>query len=160
MEIGMTASARRRGWRDMTLDQLLLERGVLDQDQLSEIQRVRAMEGGGWAGHFVDAGVLTENELMSLAISETGLPYIPLLQVTTPSELIQEFSYDFLMGFECFPVDSVGPCLTVVTPNPFQPDLVRSREWRTRSISLFVGRMSEWRERMRRSQQETEEQSG
>jgi len=142
-------------WLEKTLDAVLKEKGRIQDEQLAEIQRVRAVEGGGWAGHFIDAGCLTENELLQLVMAETGLPYIPLLQVTPPEQLLQEFTMDFLKAFECYPVDEIGPVLTLATPNPFQRELLRSRNSRTREIRLFVSRVSEWRECIRALAQDT-----
>ncbi len=61
-----------------TLDVFLKAKKYVQENQLKEIRRVRNNEGGGWAGHFVDSGCLTENELLRLIIKETGLPYIPI----------------------------------------------------------------------------------
>lgn len=141
-------------WVRKPLDAILRERGKIQDEQLAEIQRVRAAEGGGWAGHFVDAGCLTENELLQLVLAETGLPYLPLLQVAPNEELLHEFTADFMTSFECFPVDRLGPVLTLATPNPFQPELLRSRNSKYQEVLLFVCRVSEWRECMRRLAEE------
>ncbi len=143
---------------DQTLDQFLKERHRVQEDQLGEIQRVHAIEGGGWAGHFVDAGIVTENELLQLILTETGLPYIPLLQVNASDDLVNEFTSEFLQTFECYPIERLGPVLTMATPNPFQPELVRSRASRTDEVRLFVCRVSEWRERMRQMMEKDQKQ--
>jgi len=132
-----------------TLDSFLKSKKFVEDNQLKEIQRVRNVEGGGWAGHFVDSGCLTENELLRLIVEETGLPYIPLLGVTPPEELLKEFTLDFLKAFECFPIDKIGHILTIATPNPFQQELLRSRHTEDCRINLFVCRVSEWREKIR-----------
>ncbi len=138
--------SRKQTWMSNSLDAFLKEKGYVNDSQLQEIKQVRADEGGGWAGHFVDSGCITENELLQLAISETGLPYFPLLRVKTKEDLLQEFTIDFMETFECYPVDCIGPALILATPNPFQIELVRSRSSRIRKILLVVTRVSEWRE--------------
>lgn len=139
---------------EVTLDELLLSRRKITEEQLAEVRRVHAIEGGGWASHFVDAGCLSENELLQLAISETGLPYLPLLRVNLRPELVKEFTVEFLTTFECVPVDEIPPVLTLATPNPFQPELWRSRSSAVREVQLFICRLSEWRECLRRMTQE------
>lgn len=139
---------------EQTLDEFLLEKNKVTEEQLADIRRVHAEEGGGWAGHLVDAGVITENELLQLLLTETGLPYLPLLQVTIPDELLREFTPAFLRTFECVPLDRMGPVLTMATPNPFQPELLRSRATRQTSIGLYLCRVSEWRECLRRLQEQ------
>lgn len=135
---------------DMTLDEVLLAKRRITEEQLAEVRRVHALEGGGWASHFVDAGCISDNELLQFVITETGLPYLPLLQVMVKPEVLQEFTLDFLRTFECFPVDEIPPILTMVTPNPFQAELLRSRNTSAREVQLFVCRVSEWRECLRR----------
>ncbi len=142
-----------------TLDELLLEKNRITEAQLAEVRRVHALEGGGWASHFVDAGCISDNELLQLVISETSLPYLPLLQVTPRLELMEEFTPDFLNTFECFPVDEIAPVLTIATPNPFQPELLRSRKTAVRDVQLFVCRVSEWREFLRRVAEHREPQA-
>jgi len=133
-----------------TLDEVLLQKRRITEEQLAEVRRVHALEGGGWASHFVDAGCISDNELLQLVISETGLPYLPLLQVAVRPELLEEFTPSFLMTFECFPVDEIGLVMTMATPNPFQVELMRSRKSAGREVQLFVCRVSEWRECLRR----------
>jgi len=138
--------ARKQTWMSKSLDVFLKEKGFVTDEQLQEIKQVKVVEGGGWAGQFVDSGCITENELLKLIISETGLPYFPLLRAKPQEELLQEFTIDFMETFECFPVDIIGPALILATPNPFQPELIRSRSSRARKILLVVTRVSEWRE--------------
>ena len=142
---------------EQTLDQFLKDRHRVQDDQLAQIQRVQAVESGGWAGHFVDAGVITENELLQLIMTETQLPFLPLLQVNTADELVKEFTPEFLQTFECFPVERLGPVLTIATPNPFQPELIRSRATKTDEVRLFLCRVSEWRECMRRLEEKNKQ---
>jgi hypothetical protein len=137
----------------LTLDEFLLAKNRIGEEQLAGIRRVHASEGGGWASHLVDAGAITENELLQLLLAETGLPYLPLLQMTIADDLLREFTTDFLQTFECVPLDRVGPVLTMVTPNPFQPELFRSRGTRQTTIHLYLCRVSEWRECLRRLQE-------
>ena len=132
-----------------SLDDFLKSKNYVEDNLLKEIQTVRNTEGGGWAGHFVDSGCLTENELLRLIIEETGLPYIPILGITPHEDLLNEFTMDFMKAFECFPVDKIGHILTIATPNPFQQELLRSRNTTDCKIKLFVCRVSEWREKIR-----------
>ena len=137
-------------WSRKSLDVFLKEKNRVQDEQLEGIQLVRAAEGGGWAGHLVDAGCVTENELLQLVLVETGLPYIPLLQVTIAQDLFAQFTAEFLRTFECMPIDRIEPVLTLATPNPFQQELLRSRDSRYQEVRLFVCRVSEWRECLRR----------
>ena len=137
-------------WIKKTLDIVLLEKGRIHDEQLDEIRRVRAAEGGGWASHFVDAGLVSENELLQLVLADTGLPYFPLLNLTPSDDLLDEYTREFLITFECLPVDKLGPVYTMATPNPYQNDLVLSRQSHVREIQLYVCRLSEWRECIQR----------
>jgi hypothetical protein len=137
-------------WLKKTLDVVLLEKGRIHEEQLNDIRRVRAAEGGGWASHFVDAGLVTENELMQLILADTGLPYFPLLNLKPQQELLDDFTRDFLITFECFPIDQLGPICTIATPNPYQKDLVLSRQSHVQDVELYVCRVSEWRECIQR----------
>ncbi len=138
--------AQKQTWISNSLEVLLRDKGFINDTQFNEIKSIRATEGGGLAGLFVDSGCITENELLQLIISETGLPYIPLLRVKPHEDLLQEFTIDFMNTFECYPIDSVGPALILATPNPFQPELIRSRSSKIRKVMLAVTRVSEWRE--------------
>ncbi|GEM_PF-1420758 len=145
---------------EVTLDEFLLEKNRISAEQLTGIRRVQALEGGGWAGHFVDAGAITENELLQLLLAETALPYIPILQISVADDLLREFSLDFLRTFECLPMDRIGPVLTMATPNPLQPELFRSRGTSQITIHLYLCRVSEWRECLRRLQEKLQAEPG
>jgi len=112
---------------DQTLDQFLKERNRITDEQINELSRVHAIEGGGWAGHFVDAGIISENDLVKLIIESAKIPYLPIINAVISNDLIEEFTIDFLQTFECCPFERIGPLITIITPNPFQPELVRSR---------------------------------
>lgn len=145
---------------ELTLDEFLRDKNRVSAEQLAGIRRVHAQEGGGWAGHFVDAGAITENELLQLLMTETALPFIPVLQVSVADDLLREFTLDFLRTFECLPMDRIGPVLTMATPNPLQPELFRSRGSSQTTIHLFLCRVSEWRECLRRLQDKLQNESG
>jgi hypothetical protein len=138
-------------WAKKSLDLYLKEKGRLSDDQMAEIKRVRTAEGGGWAGHFVDAGCISENELLQLIVEETNLPYFQLMHFNPSDAVVQEFTRDFLTTFECFPVDRIGPVLTLATPNPFQSELFTVHGRGPQEIYLMLCRVSEWRECMRRT---------
>jgi len=139
-----------QAWIKKSLDIVLLEKGRIREEQLNEISRVRAAEGGGWASHFVDAGLVTENELLQLVLADTGLPYFPLLNFKPADDLLDDYTRDFLVTFECLPIDILGPVYTIATPNPYQNDLVLSRQSHIREVQLLVCRLSEWREYIQR----------
>jgi hypothetical protein len=138
-------------WTRTSLDAFLMEKGRLSDEQLQEISRVRASEGGGWAGHLVDAGCVSDNELLQMMVDETSLPFFQLMHLAPSDELVREFTVDFLTTFECFPVDQIGPVLTLATPNPFQPELYTVRSTGPEQVHLLLCRVSEWRECMRRT---------
>lgn len=142
-------NARKQSISDMTLEQILLEKEIIDQSQLMEIERVRSVEGGGWAGHFLDAGMVTENELLLLAINDAGAPYIPILQVNVDIEMVRDLSIEYLEEHEAIPIDAIGTCMTLATPNPFQPELVRNHHGSSTEVLLFSTRVGEWRECIR-----------
>lgn len=148
------SGATRQTHTGLTLDAILREKNVIDQHQLEEITRVRMAEGGGWAGHFVDAGIITENELLLLGITEAGVPYIPLLQLTIDPGYSSLLSWEYMQTHECVLVDTIGMCTTIVTPNPFQPSLIEHHREQGVEVVLSLCRISEWREHMRRIQEQ------
>ena len=127
-----------------TLDKFLKSRKIVGENQINEIQRVRSNEGGGWASHLVDSELLTESKLLKIIIQETGIPYIPLLGVTPHEELLNEFTFDFMKTFECFPIDKIGGILTIATPNPFQRELFTCRNSKDCQVMLYICSVSEW----------------
>ena len=141
-------------WLKKPLDIVLKEKGRVKAEQLEEIRKVRAVEGGGWVAHFVDTGCMTENELINILLADTGLPYISLLNITTPQALLNDYTRDFLIAFECYPIDSIGPVCTLATCNPYQKDLLMARRNELQTIQLFLCRLSEWRECIHRLQEE------
>jgi len=135
---------------DQTLDQFLKDKQKVTDVQIAEIAKVHAIEGGGWAGHFVDAGIITETDLVKIIIEESQILYLPLISVNIEDELVEEFTIEFLQTFECCPIEKLGPTITIATPNPFQPELIRSRTSKIGHVELFLCRVGEWREVMRK----------
>jgi type IV pilus assembly protein PilB len=126
------------------LGKLLIENGIISEEQLSEALR-RQKERGGYIGqNLVDMGYTTEEEIVSCLTVQYGFPYLPLRNYEINPDIIKLIPKEIAATYYTVPIDRIGDVLTVTMANPLEEDAVETIEKITGyKVEIFVSTGSE-----------------
>lgn len=100
----------------------MLERGMLDADELARAERVAAEHGLPLEEAIVKLGILTEDQAGALLAEEHGVPYVfPYASALDP-ELVARFPAELLRRHEVVPLAREGDAIAVAASRPLPDD--------------------------------------
>ena len=100
------------------LGQLLMERKVIDEKQLSHALEVQK-EKGGLIGHIlVELGYATEEAIAQAITTQYGFPYLPLENYDIDVEIVKMVPKNVASQFCLIPIDKIGTNLTIAMSDP------------------------------------------
>ena len=100
------------------LGQLLMERKVIDEKQLSHALEVQK-EKGGLIGHIlVELGYATEEAIAQAITTQYGFPYLPLKNYDIDVEIVKMVPKNVALQFCLIPIDKIGTNLTIAMSDP------------------------------------------
>jgi general secretion pathway protein E/type IV pilus assembly protein PilB len=102
----------------METGEILLNKGLLDVDQLEEVRKARA-QGLRPDRAAVELGYVSEEEVLRALGPELGLDYIDLTETETDLSLLEFFPTKAIHREQVFPIRQVNGSLTVATSDPF-----------------------------------------
>ncbi len=111
-----------------TLGQLLIEEGILTQEQLSQAEAQQASTGGKIGPALVQMGVLTEESLHYFLALQYGVDFVDLGQGEIPPEVLKSISKDLALRYQVVPFSRTNGTLTVASADPADPNLLRFQE--------------------------------
>lgn len=100
------------------LGELLIERGVINHDQLN-IAIERQKKSGGLLGEvLVELKFATEKDIAQALTCQYGFPYLPLSSYEIDPEVIFSVPENVCRQFCLIPIDKIGKSLTLAMANP------------------------------------------
>ena len=100
------------------LGELLIERGIINRDQLN-LAIDKQKERGGLLGEvLVDLKFATEKDIAQALTSQYGFPYLPLSNYDIDPEVIRSVPENVCRQFCLIPIDKIGKSLTLAMANP------------------------------------------
>ena len=102
----------------MEAGEILLRRGLLNQQQLEESRR-RNSEGGSIVDTAVGLGYVTEEEALRALAEEVGLQYVDLAGTEVDLSLLKGFPHKLIHRQTIFPLRRTNGELVVATSDPF-----------------------------------------
>ena len=100
------------------LGELLIERGVINRDQLN-LSIEKQKERGGLLGEvLVELKFATEKDIAQALTSQYGFPYLPLSNYEIDPEVIHSVPENVCRQFCLIPIDKIGKSLTLAMANP------------------------------------------
>lgn len=106
------------------LGELLIEGGIINKDQLEEALAVHRETGSLLGAVLVEMDFARESDIVSVLAAQYGIPYLPLKQHEANLEVLSLLSREKAREYRCFPVDKMGPLMTVAMENPLDKKLV------------------------------------
>ncbi len=104
---------------DKKLASILLSRELVDENICREMLEKSKSEDTGLTAQLIEAGVLTELEIIEVTADEMQIAPINLDLVTVPDELLEILSEEMATYYSVVPVSSIGNILTVAVSNPY-----------------------------------------
>ena len=131
---------------DKPLGQILVERGVINPDQLKEALTTQKRQGGLIGEVIVSLGFAKEEDIAYCLSLQFGYPYLPLENYQVSEEVISLVSKNVCGHYCLLPIDKIGSTLTLVMANPLNIQAIEDLEDLTHcDIQIFVGTPSDIR---------------
>ena len=115
------------------LHQLLLEEGVMSQEQLQSVQVEAAKSGQGLKQAILHRGLMTEQELTALVARGLGVTSIDLSHCLIKPEVVQLVPEALARKHLLMPVFKIGESLTVAMEDPLNYVAIDELRLKTKS---------------------------
>ncbi len=126
------------------LGEILVEQGLLSDAQVQDTLRLQHQLGLLFGETLVQQKLITEEKMVSVLVSQFGIPYILPTQYNINKELLEIFDPQMMRRFQFVPMDSIGSVLVVAIAGLLSEDLLREIEGQTGcTLQLFLTKMSE-----------------
>jgi len=127
------------------LGELLVERGIINHDQLNIcIEHQKAHPGRLFGETLVDLKFATEKDIAQALTCQYGFPYLPLSSYEIDDEVVRSVPEKICNQFCLVPIDKIGKSLTVAMSNPLNLRALEDIELITGcSVQVFVSTTSD-----------------
>jgi len=100
------------------LGELLVERGVIDKDQVSMAIAYQKEKGGLFGEVLVALKFATEEDIAQALTAQYGFPYLPLNNYEIDGEVIKAVPENVCRQFCLIPIDKIGKSLSLAMADP------------------------------------------
>ncbi len=126
------------------LGELLIERGVINHDQLKKAIEYQKEHKGLVGEILVELNFATEKDIAQALTCQYGFPYLPLSNYEIDEEVVHSVAEDVCRKFCLIPIDKIGKSLTVAMSNPLNTQAAEDVELLTSlSVQIFVSTATE-----------------
>jgi type IV pilus assembly protein PilB len=126
------------------LGELLVEQGLLTDAQVQDALRMQHQSGLLFGETLVQQNLITEDKMVSVLVSQFGIPYIKPSNYNIPKELLEIFDPAMMRRFQFVPMDSIGSVLVIAIAGLLSEDVFKQIETQTGcSLQVFLTKMSE-----------------
>ena len=128
------------------LGTVLLERQVINKQQLDEALRIQQEKGGLIGEILVDLGYAKETDIAQALTAQYGFPFLPLENYEIDPKTIQLISVDLAKKYMVIPVDKLNNNLSMAMVNPLDGEAIEKVEQHTSlKVQAFVSTSSDIR---------------
>lgn len=97
---------------------ILLEKGLVTQEQLNEVLREQSMTGRRIGELLVDRGIVTEDQVIDSVSERLNIPKISVKALVIDPEVIRRINVDVARRYTLIPILEIGTTLTVAMADP------------------------------------------
>ncbi|MBN3040668.1 MAG: hypothetical protein JW867_06035 [Candidatus Omnitrophica bacterium] len=134
---------------DKPLGQILVERGVINNSQLTQALEAQKKEGGLIGEIIVNLGFAKEEDIAYCLSLQFGFPYLPLYNYEISEEVIKLIPKNVCSHYCLIPIDKIGNTLTIAMANPLNIQAVEDLEDIINcDVQIFVSTPSDIRKSM------------
>ncbi len=121
------------------LGELLIERGVINREQLAAAITYQKEKGGLLGEALVSLRYSTEEDIAQALTCQYGFPYLPLSNYEIDREVINVVPENVCTQFCLIPIDKIGKSLTLAMSNPLNVQAIEDVEMITNcTVQTFV----------------------
>ena len=129
------------------LGELLVERGIIDREQVAMAMAYQNDKGGLFGEILVELKFATEEDIAQALTCQYGFPYLPLSNYEIELDVIHAVPENICRQFCLIPIDKIGKSLTLAMANPLNTNAVEDVELITGcAVQTFVSTASDIRE--------------
>jgi type IV pilus assembly protein PilB len=126
------------------LGELLIERGVINRDQLDTVIEEQKKVGGLIGELLVSMNFATEKDIAQALTCQYGFPYLPLGNYEVDQEVLSSLSKDICKKYILVPIDKIGKSLTLAMANPLNISAIEEVEQSSGcAVQVFVSTSTE-----------------
>jgi len=126
------------------LGELLLERGVISEEQLNKALKAQKINGGLIGYILVSLGYAKEEEIAQALTVQYGFPYLPLECYEINVEAMRLLPQNVAEQYNLIAIDKMGNLLTIAMSNPLNIQAVEDVEMISNcTVQVFVSTMSD-----------------
>ena len=129
------------------LGELLVERGVINREELAMAINYQQEKGGLIGEVLVELKFATEEDIAQALTCQYGFPYLPLSNYEIDREVVQTVPENVCKQFCLIPIDKIGKSLTIAMSNPLNVQAIEDVELITScTVQTFVSTASDIRD--------------
>ncbi|RJP29678.1 MAG: hypothetical protein C4533_01440 [Candidatus Omnitrophota bacterium] len=126
------------------MGELLIERGIISQENLQVALRVQKEKGGYISQHLIGLGYVTEFDVANCLASQYGFAYLPLENYSIPDKVLNILPLKIIRIYCLMPIDKIGNALTVTMADPLNDGVIEMLKHITNcEIKVFISTYSE-----------------
>lgn len=126
------------------LGELLIEREVINHDQLNIAREHQDKHGGLLGEILVQLKFATEKDIAQALTCQYGFPYLPLANYEIDPEVLNSVPESLCRKFCLIPIDKIGKSLTLAMANPLSLQATEDVELITGcTVQIFVSTATE-----------------
>jgi type IV pilus assembly protein PilB len=126
------------------LGELLIERGLINREQMEGALEIQKAKGGLIGEILVELGFVKEEDVAQALTTQYGFPFLPLGNYEINPEVIAIIPLRVARQYLVLPIDKIGNNLTVTMSNPLNSQAIEDVEMLTGcAIQTFVSTSSD-----------------
>ena len=129
---------------DKQLGELLIEKGIIDRQQLDKALTIQQEKGGLIGEILVELGFAKEEDIAQALTTQYGFPYLPLANYEINPEIISIIPSRVARQYLLIPLDKIGNNLTVAISDPLNIHAIEDVELISGcKVQIFVSTSSD-----------------
>ncbi|MBU0604935.1 MAG: hypothetical protein KKH77_01455 [Candidatus Omnitrophica bacterium] len=126
------------------LGELLLDRGIINEEQLIKALNVQKEKGGLLGYILVSLGYVKEEEIAQAITVQYGFPYLPLECYDVNIDAMSLIPQNVAEQYNLIAIDRIGDLLTIAMSNPLNTQAVEDIELISNcTVQVFVSTMTD-----------------
>lgn len=126
------------------MGELLIERGIINRQQLEKALTIQKEKGGLIGEIMVAIGFVKEEDIAQALTAQFGFPYLPLGNYDIDPQIIGIIPGRVARQYILMPIDKIGNNLTVAMSNPLNIHAIEDVELLSAcSVQVFVSTTSD-----------------
>jgi len=133
------------------LGELLLDRKLIDEQQLQKALSVQKEKGGLLGNILVLLGFASEEQIAQALTTQFGFPYLPLANYDVDAEVVKLIAENVAVQYNLIAIDKIGNSLTVAMSDPLNTHAIEDVELITNcKVQVFVSTQTDIKEAIKR----------